>query len=79
MYVRNATAHNPDLILIHFNPSSVEGKKILFKNKQVKNTCVTLVAVTDHLLVAVVLVTRGSKVTSAVWALRTGAGPTLTP
>lgn len=75
MYAKNATAHDPDLILIHLIPF-ICGRK---ENSVVKNTCVTLVAVADHLLVAVVLVTRGGKVASAVRALRTGAGPTWTP
>lgn len=44
-----------------------------------KITCVTLIAVADHLLVAVVLVTGGGKVPSATGALRTGTGSTLTP
>lgn len=75
MYARTATAHDPDLIFIHFIPS-IFGKK---ENSGVKNTCVTLVTVADHLLVAVVLITRGGKVASAVGALRTGAWSTLTP
>ncbi len=75
MYAKNTTAHDPDLILINLIPS-ICGRKY---NSVVKNTCVTLVAVADHLLVSVVLVTRGGKVASAVGALRTGAGPTRTP
>lgn len=40
-------------------------------------TCVSLVTVADHLSVAVVLVTGGSEVASAVWAIWARAGPTL--